>query len=188
MSKWPKPDFKILSIFFVNRPITFLFYLVTVAIIAYVYFSETITFYQLSAGTGMSQDILLFVAALISVYSLKIYNSLFEAGLVYYYLFSKPDIRIRGVNISSMQKPIALTALTIGPVLWVQFHFLHYSILSVPIFLTLLYAIFLLKVLKHYVGAKFVSETLKHNASLQDLSPFDIYSEAREIILKTVIK
>lgn len=106
-----------------------------------------------------------------------------------YILSASNENKIRGVPLSIFQKPMRLVLIINTTIAICLFSF---GILCkagfIPAIGWFVSSILMYLILQTYVKAKFVSEILKRNPSLQDFDLSAIYDDVRKLLVKNLIK
>ena len=160
-----------LFLFFVNKPLTIIPYLLGIILLL---------------GVNALNLEMFPLPFLFLLFSFTLWYPLF---LVYYYVLRDADQEILGVQISQFRKlffnivwllGLAIVAACVG-VGYFQSSF-------GSMFFILGFTVISLNIFQYIIEAKLVSEGLKRNASLKDLKFNDLYTEIRQIILTKVIQ
>jgi hypothetical protein len=163
----------ILFMFFVNKPLTVIPYITTLAIFLYLsFFSE-------------NDFIFPFFTFLIG------FTAWYPVYLIYHYILREDgDFEIRGINISVLRKPVKFVLM----IDWIIFLIAATIIITAPesifiaaLLITVVVCI-LNMILESYATAKLVSEGIKKNVHLKDLDFQGLYTELRELLTKRLIQ
>lgn len=168
------------SIFFVNKPITILYFilgLVTLTIIAMV----EIEFYR--------QD---FLSPL--VFRGLVYILSFPLFLFYFYILrDSGDLQIRGVKLSCLKRTMKIAFFSIltliGGVtaIMAKFTLSYQSLALYNSIFSFVVCLFGLPFLEKCMIAKFVSEGVRNNISLHYLDLKSFYGEVREVFIRKLL-
>ena len=166
-----------LFLFFANKPKTIIeFFLIIIFILLF-------SFY-IGINSSIEMFIMTFIALTPSLVNLYLLTN------IYRYVFSSEDVIICSVNLAFLKTKIE-------NIIWLSLSFilicLSITVLCIPcslvimpllIFVTLL----TLKFTEAYIKAKIISEAIKNNHSISNLSIDQIYSQLREILTRNLIK
>ncbi len=168
------------SIFFVNKPITILYFLLGIVALTIVAMVE-IDFYRVDFLTPL-------------VFRCLVYILSFPFFLFYFYILKDSgDLQIRGVKLSCLKRIMKIAFFSIlaliGGVTAIMAKFtLSYPSLafynSIFVFLVCLFG---LPFLEKCMIAKFVSEGVKNNVSLHHFDLKSFYGEIREVFIKSLL-
>ncbi len=160
-----------LTLLFVNKPITVLFYLLGLCLMVFISFSDGDKFW------------------FTSIWLVAAYSVFYCTSIIYYYLLRGDEkFEIRGVDIRTLKVMLkiywfmCLVGLFIGLLIASKT-----SAVIFPAIFLLFYNAICAAILKCVILAKLFSLALKKNPTIKDINIDELYKEIRELLLKKVI-
>lgn len=165
-----------LFIFFVNKPLTVLFYFIGLIICILI--------------SIINMPVWIF--SIFSSIFLMITFSVWYPFILFYCYFLRnngENIQIQGVHLKSLKRPLefvfALNVLFIAIAIGITIYLFPHVV--VGSFFVLLYSVFSINILEQYILAKLVSIGIKQNVSLKITEINTVYAEIREVLTKKLI-
>jgi hypothetical protein len=158
------------TLLFVNKPITFFLYLLGVVLMVLI---------------SCQDDDFWFT----SLWLIPAYSIIYCSSLPYFYLFrGREKIKVGGVNIKAFKTPMkvywfmSLIGFIISLIVFINTYVVFFAA-----FVWLFYNLFCLAILRCYIFAKFFSLAVKNNPTVKDFKIQEIYNDMRDVLMKKVI-